>query len=209
MVRTRVKICGITRGVDALAAAACGVDAIGLVFYSGSPRVVTLEQAREIVSVLPPFVTKVGLFVNESRERISAVVASGCVDLLQFHGQEDADSCDGFGLPYIKAIGMEDGIDLARRMDAYPDASGFLLDAWQPETHGGGGIGFDWNRIPVLGDRTIILAGGLHPGNVVEAIRKVGPYAVDVSSGVEIRKGVKSAEKIAAFLEGVNNCECE
>ncbi len=201
--RTRVKICGITRPQDGLAAAQAGADAIGLVFYERSPRYVDVAQAAEICAVLPPFVSVVGLFVNAPREQVASLLQQLPLDLLQFHGTETADQCEGFGRPYIKAIGMKDGVDVTGTVQAHPQASGFLFDAWQPDIHGGGGVAFDWNTLPAGGDRPVILAGGLAPDNVEQAVRRTRPWAVDVSSGVEQDKGIKSAEKIEAFIRGV------
>jgi len=201
--RTRVKICGITRAQDGRAAAQAGADAIGLVFYDRSPRYVEVGQAAEICAVLPPFVSVVGLFVNTPRERVEALVEQLPIDLLQFHGAETADQCEGYGRPYIKAIGMKDDLDVAAVVQVHPHASGFLFDAWQPDIHGGGGVAFDWNRMPEIGDRPAVLAGGLTPDNVEQAVRQTRPWAVDVSSGVEQDKGIKSVEKIEAFMRGV------
>ena len=201
--RTRVKICGITRVQDGRAAADAGADAIGLVFYEHSPRYVEAQQAIEICTALPPFVSVVGLFVNAPREQVEAVLRQVPLDLLQFHGSEAADQCEGFGRPYIKAIGMKEGIDIASQVQAHPNASGFLFDAWQPDIHGGGGVAFDWAQMPALAGHPAILAGGLEPGNVEQAVRQTRPFAVDVSSGVEQDKGIKSAEKIEAFIRGV------
>ncbi len=201
--RTRVKICGITRSEDAQAAAAAGADAIGLVFYARSPRAVDIEQARALCRALPPFVTVVALFVNEQPDRIREVLAALPVDLLQFHGSETAEQCGAYGRPYIKAIGMREDIDPLAAMQDYPDAAGFLFDAWQPDIHGGGGVTFDWRRLPEQSGRPVILAGGLTPDNVADAIRQARPWAVDVSSGVEASKGIKSAQRIAAFMRGV------
>jgi phosphoribosylanthranilate isomerase len=189
VVRTRVKICGITRVEDAQAAAQAGADAIGLVFYPASPRCVDVSQARAICRVVPPFVSVVGLFVNAPREAVDAILGAVPMDLLQFHGSEPAEFCATFSRPYIKAIGVQ--------------AGGFLLDAYQPDIHGGGGVSFDWNQVPVSRDRPLILAGGLTPENVAGAIERLRPFAVDVSSGVEQRKGIKSAAKIQAFMRGV------
>jgi phosphoribosylanthranilate isomerase len=201
--RTRVKICGITRPEDGRAAARAGADAIGLVFYEHSPRCVDILQARAICSVLPPFVTVVALFVNAGRERVSAVLDALPVDLLQFHGAESAQDCERFERPYLKAIAMPPGVDPVQTMRAYPNASGFLLDAYQPDTHGGGGVAFDWRRMPECTEKPAILAGGLTPDNVAQAVALTRPYAVDVSSGVEVAKGIKSADKIEAFIRGV------
>lgn len=201
--RTRVKICGITRPEDARAAAAGGADAIGLVFYPPSPRAISIEQARAICAASPPFVTRVALFVEPEPAFVNAVLDAVAIDLLQFHGDETAALCEGFARPYIKAIAVRDGYDVGAAMATHPQASGFLFDAWQPETRGGGGIAFDWTRLPQAAAAPAILAGGLTPDNVEDAVRRVRPYAVDVSSGVEASKGVKSADKIAAFIRGV------
>jgi phosphoribosylanthranilate isomerase len=207
MLRTRVKICGITRAQDATAVVQSGADALGLVFYPKSPRHVTLQQARKIATGIAPFVTVTGLFVNASADSVKEVLASVPLGLLQFHGEETNDQCNCFGLPFIKSIPMKSGTDLLSLMSAYPDAAGFLLDAWQPETRGGGGIVFDWEQIPVGIHTPIVLAGGLTPANVATAIRTVKPYAVDVSTGVERDKGIKSREKIEAFMREVRNSE--
>jgi phosphoribosylanthranilate isomerase len=201
--RTRIKICGITRADDGLAAVRQGADAIGLVFYPPSPRAVTVEQAQAIVAVLPPFVTVVGLVVDESRECLQALLQAVRIDLLQFHGNEQAADCVGLGRPWIKAVRMQEGIDLHALETAYRDASALLLDAYEPGKPGGTGSRFDWERIPAEMASRIILAGGLNPENIVSAIRQVRPYAVDVSGGVEASKGIKDAGKIAAFIEGV------
>jgi phosphoribosylanthranilate isomerase len=202
--RTRVKICGLTRPDDARAAIRLGADAIGLVFYPPSPRHVDLEPARAIAASLPPFATVVGLFVNEEAARVRRVLDQVRIDLIQFHGDEDAAYCAGFGKPYIKAVRMRPGLDLKAALAAHPEASGFLVDAWHPDTQGGTGDRFDWDLIPHGLAPSLILAGGLAPGNVAEALRAVRPYAVDVSSGVEARKGVKDAGKMAAFLNEVH-----
>ena len=207
MQRTRVKICGITRAEDAAAVVKYGADALGLVFYPDSPRHVTLEQARAIADTVAPLVTIVGLFVNPSPEVVRTVLDTVPLGLLQFHGAEANDECRQFGLPFIKSIAIGDDADVLSRMQGYPDASGFILDAWQPQTHGGGGEKFDWNRFPDSPPVPVILAGGLTPENVALAISTTRPYAVDVSSGVESAKGIKSAEKIAAFMKGVEHSD--
>jgi phosphoribosylanthranilate isomerase len=201
--RTRIKICGITRGEDGLAAVRQGADAIGLVFYPPSPRSVTLEQAQAITAVLPPFVTVVGLVVDESRDRLQELVGSVRIDLLQFHGNENPADCNGLGRPWIKAIRMREGIDLIALRGDYQEASALLLDAYEPDKPGGTGSRFDWERIPSSMASDIILAGGLNPDNVESAVRRVRPYAVDVSGGVEFTKGIKDEGKIAAFIAGV------
>jgi len=207
MPRTRVKICGITRVEDAGAAVKYGADALGLVFYADSPRYLAKEQARVIADAVAPLVTIVGLFVNPSAETVSTVLDAVPLGLLQFHGAETNADCKKFGVPFIKSIAVSDDVDVLSRMQGYPDASGFILDAWQPQTHGGGGEVFDWERVPEHAPAPVILAGGLTPENVALAIRSTSPYAVDVSSGVESAKGIKSAEKIAAFMRGVENSD--
>ena len=207
MPRTRVKICGITRIEDADAVVKYGADALGLVFYANSPRYVTKEQARAIADAIAPLVTIVGLFVNPSAETVSTVLDAVPLGLLQFHGSETNADCKMFGVPFIKSIAVSDDVDVLSRMQGYPDASGFILDAWQPQAHGGGGEAFDWDRVPEHSPAPVILAGGLTPENVTRAIRSTSPYAVDVSSGVESAKGIKSAEKIAAFMRGVENSD--
>ena len=207
MKRTRVKICGITRVEDAAAVVQSGADAIGLVFYPQSPRYVDTARARVIAESVTPFVTVVGLFVNAAADNIRQVIETVPVGLLQFHGDEDNDLCKSFGLPFIKSIAMQEGMDVGARIERYPDAAGFLLDAWQPQSHGGGGEAFDWNAVPESSPAPLILAGGLTPGNVAMAITTTRPYAVDVSSGVESAKGIKSADKIAAFMQGVEDSD--
>ena len=209
MIRTRVKICGITRVRDAHSAVDSGADAIGLVFYPHSPRHVTPGQARQIAAEVAPFVSVVGLFVNAAPASISDVLDQVPLTLLQFHGHESNTDCRRFGLPFIKSVAMQPGVDLHVQAEAYPDAAGLLLDAWQPQAHGGGGVTFDWDQVPVHLPLPVILAGGLTPENVANAICQVRPYAVDVSSGVESSKGIKSADKIAAFMKGVTSCGTE
>ena len=201
--RTRVKICGITRLEDALAAIRLGADAIGLVFYPPSPRAVTVEQAASIVAQLPPFVTVVGLFVNASDSELSEVLEHVPLDLLQFHGEESPKACTGHGRPWIKAVRMRPSVDLEATARDYAEASGLLLDTYQAGVPGGTGQTFDWGRIPRELASKIILAGGLNPQNVEQAINQIHPYAVDVSGGVEAAKGIKDADKMAAFFAGV------
>lgn len=202
--RTRVKVCGITQVGDALVAAAAGVDAIGLVFAEASPRRVSLDQARAVCAALPPFVTAVGLFVDAAPAQIREVLGQVPLDLLQFHGGETPEQCRGYGRPYIRAIHMRPGVDLAAEARRYADAAGLLLDTYSPSAAGGTGVVFDWAQVPREFGLPIILAGGLTPENVAAAILKVRPYAVDVSSGVEQGKGIKDAAKIIAFMRSVN-----
>ncbi len=206
--RTRVKICGLTRTVDALCAAKLGADAIGLVFYPPSPRAVSVDVAREIVTGLPPFVSVVALFVDERPERIREVIDSVAVDLLQFHGEESPEFCSSFSVPYIKAIRMDRHVDLGDIERRYRAARGLLLDAWHPEQKGGTGLQFDWTQIPRHCRMPIILAGGLNVENVSKALARTRPYALDVSSGVEIGKGIKDRDRMGAFLKEVHRFDC-
>ena len=201
--RTRVKICGITNIDDALSAADAGCDALGFVFYAKSPRAVTPEQAAEIISKLPAFVTSVALFVNESAEVVNQVIATAGVDLLQFHGDESAKFCSRFSRPYIKALRMKPELDLTAQFETYASSQGILLDAYTPGIPGGTGEMFDWSRIPTELATKIILAGGLSAENVAEAIAQVSPYAVDVSGGVEASKGIKDSNKMTDFMNEV------
>jgi phosphoribosylanthranilate isomerase len=203
----RVKICGVTRVEDALAAAHAGADAIGLIFYEKSPRHVSLEAARAILAHLPPFVTSVGLFVDAAPEAVRAVLAALPLDLLQFHGEEPPEYCRAFGRPYIKAVRVRPGVDLVEWAARFADSRGLLLDAYVEGTPGGTGRVFDWSLIPRDLPLPIVLSGGLAADNVEEAIRRVRPWAVDVSSGVEAAKGIKDAAKIAAFMRGVRNAD--
>lgn len=204
---SRIKICGITRIEDGLAAAHAGADAIGLVFVAKSPRHVQPELAREIVRALPPFVSTVALFVNPGVAEVETVLRTVRPDVLQFHGEEPADFCRSFGVPYLKAFRVKPGIDLLQSAAFYGDAQAWLLDAWSAAAHGGTGERFDWDLIPPDLPRPIILAGGLAPANVAEAVRRVRPWAVDVSSGVESGKGIKDAVKVAAFIKEVTNVD--
>lgn len=202
--RTRVKICGLTRTEDVQAACEAGADAIGLVFYPPSPRAVTVEQARLILRDVPPFVTVTALFVNPSVDEVQAVLAQiPAISLLQFHGDESAAFCRQFGRAYIKAIPMRDDVDLAQQALLYEDALGLLVDTYKPGIPGGSGESFDWHRLPQSLSKPLILAGGLTPNNVAEAIQQVAPYAVDVSGGVEACKGVKDTAKVIAFMASV------
>ena len=200
---TRIKICGITRVEDALAAAHSGVDALGLVFYDKSPRYVSLEQAARLAAAIPPFVTLVGLFVNASTEAVQKILQQIPLDVLQFHGEEEPKFCAQFNRPYLKAVRVKYGVDLVQCAARYEDAQGLLLDAFIEGTHGGTGVSFDWALIPHNLSLPVILSGGLHVSNVADAIKQVRPWAVDVSSGVEAAKGIKDAAKIAAFINEV------
>ncbi len=203
---TRIKICGITSVEDAQAAVDAGADAIGLVFYAKSPRYATPEQAAAIARAVGPFVTTVGLFVDAGRSEVEAVLAQVPLQLLQFHGSESPAFCASFQRPFIKALRMADGVDVStvEREFAEAGASGLLLDSYNPDTHGGTGETFAWERIPAERRLPLILAGGLSPDNVGAAVKTVRPYAVDVSSGVEIAPGRKDSAKIAAFVQAVH-----
>lgn len=199
----RSKICGITRVEDALAAVEAGADAIGLVFYAKSPRAVTVQQARSIINAMPPFVTTVGLFVDASRCELGEILDAVSLDLLQFHGDESPESCEGYHRPYIKALRVKPGDDIAAQVALYKNASGVLLDTYVPGIPGGTGEAFDWELVPEGLSKPIILAGGLTAENVAQAVARVRPYAVDVSGGVEAAKGIKDAQKIRAFMQAV------
>lgn len=204
--RTRIKICGLTRAEDVDAAVNAGVDAIGLVFYPPSPRCISVEQAVALAARVPPFVTKVGLFVNESESTVQRILAGVALDLLQFHGEEDETYCRLFGRPYIKVARVRPGLDLVEFARSYPSATGLLLDTYV-EGYGGMGEAFDWSIIPSWLPLPMILSGGLHGGNVASAIRQLHPWAVDVSSGVESSKGIKDAAKIVDFVTAVKNAD--
>lgn len=201
----RSKICGITRVEDALVAAQAGADAIGLVFYAKSPRAVSVQQARQIIAALPPFVTTVGLFVNASRCEINEVLDAVALDALQFHGDETPAQCEGFHRPWFKALRVGGGEDVAGQVARYGNASGILLDTFVAGVPGGTGERFDWSLIPPGLPKPLILAGGLTVENVQHAIAEVRPYAVDVSGGVEASKGIKDAAKVQAFVERVRS----
>ena len=208
--RTRVKICGITRIEDAQAAIGAGADALGFVFYEPSSRFVELEAARNIAASLSPLVTLVGLFVNAKPEVIERVLDMVPIQLLQFHGNESAEFCQQFNRPYIKAfrVGTEladgalSGERLSQEMAAHSGAQGLLLDSFRKGMAGGTGTGFDWSLIPAM-NKPLLLAGGLQPENVADAISQVRPFAVDVSGGVESAPGLKDAGRIRAFFEQV------
>lgn len=202
--RTRVKICGITRPADAESAARAGADAIGLVFYPPSPRFVSIERAIEVRNALPPFVQSVALFVNPDAAQVAQVLGRVAPSMLQFHGEETQAFCAQFGVPYIKACRVAAGTDLLEYLRAFPDAQGWLLDAYV-DGYGGKGERFDWSLVPPERDRPLVLSGGLTRDNVGDAIRRVRPWAVDVSSGVESAKGVKDSVMIAAFIEEVRH----
>jgi phosphoribosylanthranilate isomerase len=201
--RTRVKICGITRVEDAICAVNAGADAIGLVFYAQSPRFVTIAQAQQIVAAIPPFVSVVGLFVNAPTAEIESVLSQVRIDIVQFHGDESEHDCQQIKLPYYKAIRVKADTNLLQYAVEFSSAKALLLDTYSEAAFGGTGQVFDWGLIPQNLTKPVILAGGLVPENVALAIKQVRPYAVDVSGGVEISKGIKDVAKIAAFMQAV------
>lgn len=201
--RVRVKICGITRVEDALNAVEHGADAIGLVFYEPSPRNVKIPQAIEIANKTPAFVSVVGLFVNAEPDFVREVISQVKLDLLQFHGDETPQECASYGLPFIKAIRVKSDTNLVQCAKDFSASKALLLDTFTDGVAGGTGHVFDWNLIPAALDKPIILAGGLNAQNVAQAINQVKPFAVDVSGGVEVSKGIKDAAKIAAFMQQV------
>jgi phosphoribosylanthranilate isomerase len=203
--RTRVKICGFTQVEQAVQAAKLGADAIGLVFYPQSPRNICIKEAQQIVQALPAFTTVVALFVDEQESRIREVLANVAIDCIQFHGHETPQQCRIYAKPYIKALQVHPNMDIEQISQQYHDAAGLLLDAYHPDTKGGTGHSFDWDLIPEQCDLPIILAGGISVKNAKRAIKIVRPYALDVSSGVETRKGVKDVAKMAAFIKEVNS----
>lgn len=205
--RVRVKFCGITRAEDARAAADLGADAIGLIFYPPSPRSVSVEQALNVLAGLPPLVTTVGVFVDPTGPDLEAVLTRVPLDLLQFHGQEDPALCSRAGRPWIKAIGMREGVDVRTVAGRYPEARAVLLDTFSARSKGGTGRAFDWSMVPGDLDHPVILAGGLGPGNVATAIRTVRPFAVDVNGGVESTPGMKDVEKMRAFMKEVDGAQ--
>jgi phosphoribosylanthranilate isomerase len=204
-VRTRIKICGITRPGDGLAAARAGADAIGLVFYPPSPRFLSLERAREIRDALPPFVQAVALFVNPDAAQVAQAIGRVHPAMLQFHGEETPQFCAQFGLPYVKACRVKPGVPALEYLRPFSGAAAWLFDSHVPE-YGGVGESFDWSLVPAS-DKPVILSGGLSQSNVAAAVRRVRPWGVDVSSGVESAKGIKDAGKIAGFIAEVRNAD--
>lgn len=200
--RVRVKICGLTRQEDVQHACALGADAIGLVFYPPSPRAVTIEQADALLADVPPFVTVTALFVDPTVETVESVLSAlPEISLLQFHGEESPEFCRQFGRAYIKAIAMRDDVDLHHAASHWYDALGLLVDTYKPNVPGGSGETFDWHKLPATLAKPLILAGGLTANNVQTAIQTVAPYAVDVSGGVELSKGIKDRQKMAQFIQ--------
>jgi phosphoribosylanthranilate isomerase len=204
--RTRIKICGITRTADAAAAARAGADAIGLVFYPPSPRYLSMERAREIRDALPPFVQSVALFVNPDAAQVAQVIGRVHPAMLQFHGDEAPDFCAQFGLPYVKACRVKAEVSALEYLRPFSGAAAWLFDSHVPE-YGGVGEGFDLSLLPVVKEKPVILSGGLSSKNVAQAIRRVRPWGVDVSTGVESAKGIKDAAKIAGFIAEVRNAD--
>ena len=202
---TKVKICGFTNAENARDAAIAGVDAIGLVFYNKSPRNVAMQRAREIVSALPPFVNRVGLFVNANPSFIDEVLCEVPLDTLQFHGDEVVGDCTQYQMPFIKSLRVTSKTNVVQLADNFSEASALLLDSHNPNSYGGTGEVFDWMLARVNIDLPIILAGGLNSENVSDAISQVNPYAVDASSGVESAPGVKDIDKILAFIRSVQS----
>ena len=207
MTRTRIKFCGFTRIDDARAAAALGIDAIGLVMTRQSKRFVEPAIAREIRDAMPPFVTIVTLFMDDDPQWISEAITRISPQLLQFHGNESAADCAVYGLPYLKAVPMSSEMNLRAAFSRHPKCAGFLLDGHAAGEQGGSGKSFDWSRVPHDMERPIVLAGGLTPDNVAEAIEKTHPYAVDVSSGIEASTGVKNPELMQRFVEAVRRAD--
>lgn len=207
MFRTRIKFCGIRRAADAARAVDLGVDAIGFVLVPASRRHIGAERAAAVRAKLPPLVSAVALFMDADARFVQQAIDTLCPDLLQFHGDESPEFCSSFGLPYIKAVAMTDGSnDLRRAARQYRSAGALLLDSHAPGTMGGSGKAFDWSRVRPTG-RALILAGGLTPQNVGRGIRTLQPYAVDVSSGIESRPGVKDAAKMQAFVDAVRRAD--
>ena len=207
MTPVRVKVCGITRIEDALSAVWLGANAIGFVFWPNSSRFITPAVASEIITVLPPFITTVGVYVDPAVEWVEETARTAGLSLLQFHGNESSRFCEQFTLPYIKAIRVRKGLDLVEYAERYHHAKGLLLDTYMAGLPGGTGHVFDWKLIPRDLSLPLILSGGLNPANVSLAIKQTQPWAVDVSSGVEIAKGIKDREKIFSFMQGVRDSE--
>jgi len=201
----KIKICGITQADNAREVALLGIDAVGLVFYEQSPRHVDVESAIHIVNALPPFINRVGLFVNADSGFIDEVLCEVPIDTLQFHGDESVIECTQYGMPFIKALRVNENTNIAKMADDYHQASGLLLDAFNKDAYGGTGEQFDWSLAKADIDLPIILAGGLNPDTVADAISQVNPYAVDVSSGVESEPGIKDIAKIKEFIHKVRS----
>ena len=201
----KIKICGITNFEDALNASRLGADALGFVFVENSPRYIKPHDAAHIINKLPPFINKVGLFVDPSKQEVEDAARIANFDLLQFHGDESEGFCNQFNLTYIKAISVKTDVNLLEYSRKYASASALLLDAYSEEARGGTGKTFDWNLIPKEGSIPLIVAGGLNNENIADLLRQVMPYAVDVSGGVEISKRQKDCKKMEDFILGVRN----
>jgi len=202
MSRTKIKFCGLTRVEDVQQAAALGIDALGFVFCQQSPRCIDIEQAKKLLAVCPPFITRVGLFMNDQASTIEQVCEALDIDVLQFHGDETAEFCASFGRSYMKSIAMGGRTDLAR-LSEYTQAVALLLDGNEPGQPGGSGDAFNWQSIPQTLEQPVILAGGLDSDSVAAAIKQAQPYAVDVSSGIESSKGIKDKNKMIDFVNAV------
>jgi phosphoribosylanthranilate isomerase len=196
----RVKICGITSPEQALMVQQSGADALGLVIYQKSPRYVDIDQAATIRAAINDSVLAIALLVNPSEDLVNQVIAQVKPDYIQFHGDETPEFCQQFNYPFIRAVRMRDGLDIDAEVAAYNAEGGFLFDAWSDDLYGGTGHSFDWSRLPTTTDYKLILAGGLTPDNVAEAIAKTEPYMVDVSGGVEASPGIKDPIKVKAFV---------
>jgi phosphoribosylanthranilate isomerase len=205
--RTRVKICGITKPDHARVAAEAGADAIGLVFYPPSPRFLEFDQARVVAEAIGPFVSRVAVLVNPQPEFVDALLAQVPIDVLQFHGEESPEFCASFGRPWLKAARVAPGLDLVRYFTPFGAAAGWLLDSWRRDEYGGTGEAFDWQVIPQSTARPLILSGGLTAATVGEAVQRVRPWAIDVSSGVERAKGEKDPVLIRQFVEAVRQAD--
>jgi len=201
----KVKICGITDSENAKKIGQLNINAIGLVFYDKSPRAISIPQANKIIDSLPPFISKVGLFVNSKSSYIDQVLNSVNIDTIQFHGDESPSDCSQFQMPFIKAIRMREGTNLLKQAEEFSSAAGLLLDSFEEDSYGGTGKSFDWNLIRDKVDLPVILAGGLNKDNVLQAIEKVQPYAIDISSGVEVEKGIKDIGKTKEIIEIVKS----
>lgn len=201
----QVKICGITNLKDALMACRQGADALGFVFYSKSPRYVSPETANAIVAQLPPFVVPVALFVDAEKSDVFSVIDGSSRWMIQFHGNEQEAECCSYQRPYMKALRVKKEDDIEGLVNLYPSASAILLDAYKPGVPGGTGDVFDWSLIPEHLSKPLVLAGGLTPDNVKQAVKQVAPYAVDVSGGVELSKGLKSEPKVRDFIGGAKS----
>lgn len=202
----RVKICGVTNLEDAMMACKHGADALGFVFYEKSPRYVSPDTANSIVAQLPPFITPVALFVDADASLIESVIGANSRWMIQFHGTESEPECCRYQRPYMKALRVQRGDNVAALVDQYPSAVAMLLDAYKAGVPGGTGEVFDWTLIPENLSKPIVLAGGLTPKNIKQAIKQVAPYAVDVSGGVELSKGIKSEPRVQEFIRGAK-CE--